>query len=258
MIVRAFAVCVAGIVFSTVATAQPMNPEARFGQAIGHLQSGRYAEAIPILEELVKTAPNAANVYWNLGLAEEALGAPDKALSAWVGFHRLEPNDWRGREKLVQAYEATGRDKDAERERDALVDLWRQGADKDLRQQKYFCREILKTRYGSVAALEYFDTKGDTATYFTFAVQSGERSGARLSLNTDTGVESKMRAAGRLAAEEHLFVLALSATNVKETYHVYKRLPSYAALRKDVVAALSGESKPLSSLSVNAGQPTLP
>jgi len=239
------------IVLASTVAAEPMTPEARFDKAISLLQSGRYTDAIPMLEELSRSVPRAANVYWNLGLADEAVGAHEKALAAWTAFHQLEPGDWKGREKLIQALEANGREADAEKESDALVAQWHREHDSDLRRQKYFCREILQSTSGTVAVLETFDTTAQPATYFTFVVQSGSRSGVRLSLANDVSVDAKMRGAGRLADNERMFVLDLATPTLRETYQLYKHLPTYAALRKDALAALAGKVKPLSSLSVS-------
>ena len=63
------------ISLTSIAAAEPMTPEARFEKAITLLQAGHYNDAIPLLEELTRTVPKAANVYWNLGLADEAIGA---------------------------------------------------------------------------------------------------------------------------------------------------------------------------------------
>jgi len=239
------------ISLTSIAAAEPMTPEARFEKAITLLQAGHYNDAIPLLEELTRTVPKAANVYWNLGLADEAIGANDRALTAWTAFHQLEPNDWKGREKLIQALEANGRENDAARESDALVTQWHRERDSELHRQKSFCREIVKTESGTVAILETFDTTSQPATYYTFAVQTGERSGVRLSLNNDAGVDAKMRSAGRLAENEHIFVLDLATPTLRETYRLYKQIPAYTELRKDALAALAGKEKPLSSLSVD-------
>lgn len=50
-------------------------------------------QAIPILESLVRTAPNVADSYQTLGLVYEALGDPRRALSLFMIAAHLTPKD---------------------------------------------------------------------------------------------------------------------------------------------------------------------
>ncbi len=237
---------------AALAISQSLTKEVRFERAVSLLQTGHYGEAIPILQDLAKSDPRAANVYWNLANAQDQAGAHDKALDAWLAFHRLEPDDWRGREKLIQAYQANDRAADASRERDALIEQWKSGRDLDLHKQKRFCREIIKTNTNTIAVFEEFDTSGDLSTYFTFVVKSGVRAKTRVLLGSDKTVDSKLRVKNRLGSEEQLYSLVLVSEHTHESYQFYKKMPPYALIRKDALAALSGESKPLSSMSVDA------
>lgn len=232
------------------AKAGPEPPQARFEKALALLQGGRVGDAIPLLEALTHEVPRAGNVFWNLGLAEDTVGAHDKALEAWRAFHRLEPDDWRGQEKLIQALEARGLGAEASRERDDLVARWNAGRDTDLHAQKQFCREIITLPSGPVAVFEAFDPATPPAALLTFAVQSGPRRGLRVTLASDAAAEGKMRSAGRLVEGEHVYVLGLTSQTLQETYRIYRQLPDYATVRKDALAALRGTAKPLSSLSV--------
>jgi hypothetical protein len=241
--------------FLTQAEAQTAPQQAQFDTAMSMLQSGRVNEAIPILEELSREAPRAANVYWNLGLAEESVGRFDQAREAWNNFHRLEPDDWRGQEKLIQNLETTGRAKEAAAQRDDLVSRWRGGKDKDLQKQENFCREVIRDKAGTIAVFERFEASKESAALFTFSRQSGPHRDQRIILTTDPSAESKMRAAGRLNDEGHVYILAMSSERRQETYQVYHHLPTYTDIRRDALAALAGTAKPLSSLSVESIAP---
>ena len=133
-----------------------------------------------------------------------------------------------------------------------MIEQWKSGRDLDLHKQKRFCREIIKTNTNTIAVFEEFDTSGDLSTYFTFVVKSGVRAKTRVLLGSDKTVDSKLRVKNRLGSEEQLYSLVLVSEHTHESYQFYKKMPPYALIRKDALAALSGESKPLSSMSLGA------
>lgn len=236
--------------YSVSATAQSPSKEERFGRAVTLLQAGRYVEAIPMLEELARTDPRAANLFWNLGNAQTEVGAHAKALEAWKTFHRLEPGDWRGTEKLIQASYADGRFAEGDRERDTLVKQWKTTQDTEWKKAKRFCRDIFETKSGKVAAFEDFEISTDPAVWVTFSIQSGSRAHTSVLLVSDAAVDQKLRSKGRLGKDERIYTLSWTSGTQRETYRIYKAMPAYQDLRKDVIDALNGDLKPMSSVSV--------
>lgn len=236
------------LLFALPAFAQPTTHEQQFAEALKLLQQKRYADAVSLLEMLAAANPRASNVYWNLGAAEDELGHHAKAAAAWAAFHRLEPNDWQGSEKLVQALQAEGRPADAQREASALVQAWHANTHSELHQQDKFCREIFNVGRSHLAGFEFFEPHGTAPVHFVFAVQSGERRGTQVTLTNDLEATQSLHKKGKLSADESLFVLGLDSGPTKEVYRFYKQRPSYADIRRDVALILTGELPVVSSV----------
>ena len=96
------------------------SPQEQFNKAADFMEKGQFAEAVPILEALAEEYES-ENVLWNLGIAATEIHENDKALKVWLQYRKLAPDDWRGRAKLVQAYQATGNMKARDEERAAQV-----------------------------------------------------------------------------------------------------------------------------------------
>ncbi|KAM0938510.1 putative tetratricopeptide-like helical domain superfamily [Dioscorea sansibarensis] len=77
-----------------------LSPEVtrKIGDATLHYASGDYDEAIPLLEEVVRIAPNLPDAYYILGLIYDAMGNRKKALNFHMIAAHLSPKDpalWR-------------------------------------------------------------------------------------------------------------------------------------------------------------------
>ncbi|KAJ0961110.1 hypothetical protein J5N97_000925 [Dioscorea zingiberensis] len=77
-----------------------LNPEVtrKIGDATLHYASGDYDEAVPLLEEVVRIAPNLPTAYYILGLIYDATGNRQKALNFHMIAAHLSPKDpslWR-------------------------------------------------------------------------------------------------------------------------------------------------------------------
>jgi tetratricopeptide (TPR) repeat protein len=85
-----------------------LDREAAFRHALEHLEAGRLHEAIPILRRLNEAYPGGTGVLWNLGQATSKIGEHSEALTYWLAFRALEPDDWHVHSKLVQTHQALG------------------------------------------------------------------------------------------------------------------------------------------------------
>ncbi|PQQ13727.1 general transcription factor 3C polypeptide 3 [Prunus yedoensis var. nudiflora] len=65
----------------------------RLGEATLHYVHGRYEEAIPILAEIVKQAPDLSETYHTLGLVRDNLGNELKALNCFTIAALLAPKN---------------------------------------------------------------------------------------------------------------------------------------------------------------------
>ena len=69
---------------------------------------GRYAEAATMMDGLVRTNPQSADLWFNLGQARAQAGEPGRAMAAWRQAHRLAPRDGGIRRALSQVREKLG------------------------------------------------------------------------------------------------------------------------------------------------------
>ncbi|KAL6981150.1 hypothetical protein U1Q18_022779 [Sarracenia purpurea var. burkii] len=72
-----------------------LNPEVtrKLGDATLHYAHGRYEEAICVLKEVVRVAPNLPDPYHTLGLIYSAIGDKKKALNFYMLAAHLRPKD---------------------------------------------------------------------------------------------------------------------------------------------------------------------
>jgi len=221
-------------------------PEEQFANAAGFMEKGQFAEAVPILEALAREYEN-EDIFWNLGLATTEIHANDKALNAWLEYRRVAPDDWRGRAKLVQAYQAVGNMKARDDERAALISLWEKGEDANLKKEATFCREQIIEASWRVFALEHFRPAGEYMVFYTFEVRAPGAENYRISLGSYEGTNQVGWETGSRPRSVRLYHLDLYRPKLHETYGFYEGQPSYETVRAAVMSILTGESKALSS-----------
>jgi tetratricopeptide (TPR) repeat protein len=219
-----------------------------FSKALLLMERGQYAEAIPIFESLARERKS-DSLLWNLGIAASETHANDKALSAWLEFRKLAPDDWRGRAKLIQAYQAAGDLKARDEQRAELLQLWKEGKNSDLAAQSFYCREQIIEANRRVFAFEYFRPTGDYMIFYSFEVRAPGLEDFKITLGSYEGTNQVMWETGKLKRDERLYHLDLYQPKRHETYAFYNSRPSYEAVRENVMSILSGSLKPMSSTS---------
>lgn len=216
-------------------------------QAADAGEAGRFEEAIQLLERLRARDPDNPDVHWNLGLSYAATGRHPEALASWQAYRGLEPGDWHVRAKLIQAYAALGDSVRLEEERAALLELRRAGTDARLMQQQDYCREQFRLGGHRVMAFEVFEPEGDERVFYTFYILDEEADVlGRYSLGSYERTTMTARATGDIEPGARLYHLDWYEENGHATYGFFKERPGYAETRRLVVAAHSGESRPLS------------
>ena len=117
------------------------DPEQMFERAVRLAAEVRLEEAVELMERVLEEAPDHRDVLWNLGLWYAELERPSEALGIWKRYKQVNPNDWRVRAKLVQTYQALGREKPRDEERAALIDWYIDPRERERPAQGLFCRE---------------------------------------------------------------------------------------------------------------------
>jgi len=236
------------LLLAVSASGQPASPtpEEQFSKAAAFMEKSQFTEAVPILEALAREYEN-EDIFWNLGLAETEIHANDKALNAWLEYRKVAPNDWRGRAKLVQAYQALGDPKARDEERAELVRLWEKGEDADLRKEATFCREQIIEANRRVFVLEYFRPAGEYRVVYSFQVRAPGAENFHISLGSYDGTNQIGWESGTRPRSVRLYHLDLYRPKLHETYAFYDGQPSYETVRAAVMSILAGESKAMSS-----------
>jgi len=238
--------------FVAVASGQDAapDPEAQFSKAVAFMDEKKFAEAVPILEALARDYES-EDLLWNLGIAATEIHENDKALKAWLQYRKLSPDDWRGRAKLVQVYQATGNMKARDDERAALISLWEKGADADLKKQSTFCREQIIEADRRVFVMEHFHPDGEFMVFYSFEVRAPGAEDYRISLGSYEGTNQVGWESGRRPRSVRLFHLDLYRPKLHATYAFYEGQPPYETVRENVMAILDGKVKPMSSTQQN-------
>src|SRR5689334_12575079 len=79
--------------FIYVAAAQTDDPASESHRAKELMAQGRFEEAIPIYEALVKAVPGNPGLILNLGLAQEMAGNPAQAIPHFEAVLKVQPDN---------------------------------------------------------------------------------------------------------------------------------------------------------------------
>lgn len=218
------------------------------------LEQHKPAEALLRYEEALAIQPDDATILFNAGMAAYFSKNFARAADLWKHLVALDPDDWRARSKLIQAYQALGKTMERDAERTKLVEAWKSGKNEDLSKQIEYCREQFEVNGSKVMAFEHFEFKGERPVRYVFIV-----------LNTD-GKEDHQYSLGSYETtnqiwhettkptpkkEERLFHLDGYFPNMHATYGMMVGEPSYDETRAMVVKIIQGELKPMSSTTWN-------
>lgn len=235
------------LVFARVSAAADQTPQEKFADVVALMNAHKFAEALPILEDLRKSNPT-ASVFWNLGMSAAEVGNNDEALHAWLSYREIAPNNWQVRAKLVQTYQALGDLKARDRERADLIALWQAGTDTKLSAEPIFCREQFKQNGRKVMVLEYFNPSGPKLIVYSFAVvnESGQQD-FKISLGSYDNTNQVALELGQRPKDKRIYHLDLYRSNLHETHGMYLGQPSYDEIRQVVVDVLDGRNRAISS-----------
>lgn len=100
-------------IYQDLVKALPGNPGLRLNLGMALQMSGRQTEAIPEFERVLKADPNSMPALMSMGASYLALGQPAKALPSLEKVVALQPNEANSRGLLANALLAVDRPKDA-------------------------------------------------------------------------------------------------------------------------------------------------
>ncbi len=212
----------------------------------------KYSEALEAYKAALAQDPNNATLMYNAGLMAYLAEKPQEAAEFWSREKALEPNNWRLRAKLVQAYEAVGNAKQRDAEREGLLQLREKSKDEELKKLKYYCRDQFTAGKDRVMVFEHFELAGDHAVRLRFLVLGPdcETVQAKYSLGSSRQTVELARSLKEIGPDDRLFHLDgyLNGGRSHRTYTFYKNEPKYDDVKNAVKEILEGKRKPTSGI----------
>lgn len=200
-------------------------------------------------KEALRADPNDQEALYDLGLASYLDEEYPQAIEAWERLAKLAPDDWQLRAKLIQAYWAAGKQREADKAIKELRDARVTGKAQDLKDSKFFIRDQFVIGDVRVFTLEYFELEGERPLLWKFVMRSGDKTRDRhFSLGSYDSTTEAMRAMGDIGPKERAFHLDGYWDNGDhETFGFFKGRPDYETVRKQVAEILNGKRAPMSS-----------
>lgn len=214
----------------------------------------------PTREELMaalRANPSDAEALYNLGLmnylAEDFAGA----IQHWKALRALNPNDWRVKEKLVQAFWGAGDKAAAVAEIAELREARKSGKYPELTAKDFFVCDQFQIGEVRAFVLEYYDLKGDRPLAWKFLLKSGhDYLDHRFSVGSYETSTKFARAEGTIGPQDRLFHLdGYWANGSHVTYEFYHNRPDYLDVRKHVQQIIQGQKGPVSSMTPSGPKP---
>lgn len=260
MIRKSTPVLLAVLVLALSATAQiGLTPEQEtkvekaFATANDLYEKGKPREALKFYQEALVILPKDPAILFNAGIAAFEAEEYEMAANAWKRLKVVDPNDWRGRAKLIQVFHSLKQPDAIKSERAELFELRKSGKIKELADEDFYCREQFRTGDYKVVVFEHFELKGSRSLRYVFMIEKLDKSEQfKISLGSYDLTNSFWRSTTKPTPKEgeRLFHLdGYFANGGHATYGMYPKEPTYEQTREIVVNILSKKSKPISSSS---------
>jgi len=232
-------------------------PERAFGQAENTpayreqlVAMKKYAEAYQAYKDALAKDPKNPTLLYNAGLMAYLTDKAKDAVACWSQLKALEPDNWRVRAKLIQAYEAVGQQKQRDAERAELFKLRKETEDKDLKDLKYYCRDQFSVGTTRIMVFEYFELEGDEPIRLSFDLlePEGKPVKTRYSLGSYKATNEVAKETKKIKPGQRLFHLDAhkQGGDTHELYELYVGEPEYDSIKKAVKEILEGKRKPSS------------
>lgn len=229
--------------------------EKAFNDGNDLMRQRKYKEALARYQEGLAKTPDSTGLLFNGGLAAFMSKDFATAEKLWKSLTGLDPDDWRPRAKLVQAYQALGDLKARDLQRAKLLELRKSGKSEELNKQDFYCREQFEAAGKKVMVFEHFELKGERALRYVFTVldESGEGQAFRISLGSYETTNRISVELGSVKKGERMFHLDGYYKWGHATYGFFTPEPGYDEIRKRVIGILEEKTQPQSQTRINPG-----
>ncbi|MEW6278131.1 MAG: tetratricopeptide repeat protein [Candidatus Eremiobacterota bacterium] len=140
-----------------VLPARGENASSLLAQGNSRMDARDYAGALKFYEQARKLEPDNPAILYNLGLAANFCGRHPAAVDALERYRVLEPGNYLGLTKLIQALEGAGRAREAEARVAELRGWWKSGRTPELSTERSFVREQFPVGKHWVVVFEFFE-----------------------------------------------------------------------------------------------------
>ncbi len=207
------------------------------------MEKGKPAEALARYKEALSLLPDEPSVLFNTGLAAYLAKDYATALDLWKKLKSSDPQDWNLKTKLIQCYQAMGKQAERDAERAELFQMRKSGKIEELSQQESYCRDQFEANKMKVMVFEHFELKGERALRYVFSVlnKAGNDEEFRISLGSYETTNAVWRLATKPKPKEgeRLFHLdGYFESGSHATYWMYAPEPSYDEVRSRVIKIL--------------------
>lgn len=239
---------------------QEAEAQTAFEIANSLLERGKHGEALTHYKQVLAILPKEPAVLFNAGMAAFTVKDFAFASDVWRRLKEVEPLDWHGRSKLIQAYQALGKTAERDKEREELFAMWKSGNPAELKEKFQYCRDQFEVNGKKVMAFEHFELKGDRALRYVFSILNKTEDGEeyRISLGSYRITDAIWRESRKPKPKDHerLFHLDGYFPNRHVTYGMFFPEPTYDETRAKVVQILEGKGNPISGTSYPDPKPS--
>jgi tetratricopeptide (TPR) repeat protein len=238
--------------------------EKAFNAANALLGQGKAEQALVEYKKAMSFLPDEPAIYFNAGMAAFRIKDYAFAAEAWSKLKTLDPADWHTRAKLVQVYQALGKQAERDKERVELFEMWKsakasakpgdQGdpSQRELKDQVEYCRDQFEVKDLKIMAFEHFELNGERALRYVFSILNKTEDGEdfRISLGSYDLTNTIWRQSKNPPPkpDERLFHLdGYFKNGAHATYGLYFPEPTYDAVRSKVIQILEGKDSPISA-----------
>jgi tetratricopeptide (TPR) repeat protein len=210
----------------------------------------KYPEALQAYKDALAKDPKNPVLLYNAGLMASLCEKPNEAIAFWTQEKTIEPDNWRLRAKLIQAYEAASDAKQRDSEREELFKLHKKAVDGELKKLEYYCRDQFSVGKKRIMVFEHFELQGDHAVRLRFMVlkPDGQDVEAKYSLGSYRTTNDIAREMKEIKPGERLFHLDgyFQGGRSHRTYAFYTNEPKYETVKAAVKEIVEGKRKPTS------------
>jgi len=218
--------------------------EKTYRQAEKLADAGHYDQALALYEQIIAREPGAKLSYCSAGTAAAGTGQLDKAIGYYKTCEKLFPRSLTPKAELVKLYQITGDQADRDRERTALLNLYKSGKQAETKSVDHYIRDIFPVGARDVVAWEYFNFTGSwPMRYRFFVIDDANKTLFAIALSSSDAVNAKATTLLGRPAKARLFHLDLEQADTITTLKIFEGEPGYDSVKPFVIGAIVAQEK---------------